>query len=528
MNNYTPITRYNKLKTLKDSQFDALIIGGGATGVATALDAASRGFKVALIDRNDFASSTSSKSTKILHGGVRYLAQGNIDLVYHALIERYRLIKNAPHLCSTLNYIIPTTSRWETVFYGLGLSIYNLLSMSKSLGKTYFLNKSTLLNKYPNLDPNICKAGICYSDGQFDDSRLAITLAKTAEDYQAICLNYVEFLSFIKGDNNRIQGIQARDVESGEEFSVQAKAVINATGCFADYIRIADNPTAGHRVAIAQGTHIILPKSFGSNYALMIPKTKDGRILFAIPWYDVVIVGTTDSFLDEAQQEAIPMKEEIDFILETYNQYAAVKASYNDILSVFAGQRPLVSNRLLNPGEKLDTKKLARDHVIEVSNSGLVSIMAGKWTTCRLMAEKTIDATIKNGLLPSRTCNTKTLHLSGYQEATCDNHYDQVYGSHLKIIQQLSGYEQKLHPQFPFTIAHVYYAIIYEYARNVIDVLARRIRLVYFNTNAALECAPLVADILASELQWDKYEKEQKLQEFKQFIQSYLHPEKIE
>ena len=478
-----------------DVLFDVLVIGGGATGCGIALQASAKGFKTLLIDSGDFAQSTSSKSTKILHGGVRYLAQGDIDLVYHALRERNRLIHNAPHLCESLSYIVPVKSFWQWCFYGIGLWLYSLLSGKYALGRTTLFFKKRLMRDYPALKEEGLFGGIRYFDAKFDDARLVITTIQTFESLGGIALNYLKLDDLIKDDQGDLIGAKLSDQISKEQFSIKAKAIFNATGSFADRIRLIDNPQIPKRIMTSQGSHIILPKTFNNHspYAMLIPKTGDGRVLFVIPWHQVLIVGTTDVPKPTPDIEAISSDEEIDFILESFNQYMGKKASKKDILATYSGQRPLVITDL---SSQQNTKKLSRDHIIEISRSHLISVMGGKWTTYRLMGEEAIRKAIQSSLLPAKEGDTKTLKLIGYTKTHLANGFDRVYGTQIDIIKAMKGYDERLHKDFCYTKAHVRYAIEYEYAISIEDIIARRWRLLYLDAKVALAIAPKVATIL--------------------------------
>jgi len=376
--------------------WDLLIVGGGATGLGAALDAASRGHSVALIEGHDFAKGTSSRSTKLIHGGVRYLKQGNLPLVRQALRERALLLQNAPHLTHELDFVIPCYHWGDLPFYGAGLKLYDALAGRAGSAGTRFLSAANVKERIPGIVSHDLKGGVLYQDGQFDDAALAIAIARTAAAHGATLVNYLRCVSLLK-TNERIAGVMARDMESGEELEIRAQVVLNATGVFADDLRRQDEPDAARMVRPSQGAHIVLDRAFlPGEAALMIPKTSDGRVLLAVPWQGRVVVGTTDTPVANASLEPLPLEEEIDFILAHAAHYLCRAPKREDVLSVFAGLRPLVNRRSAR------TASLSRDHVIEISKSGLITITGGKWTTYRHMAEEAITA-VEQVLTP-RTC----------------------------------------------------------------------------------------------------------------------------
>ncbi|MBA4322314.1 MAG: FAD-dependent oxidoreductase, partial [Odoribacter sp.] len=377
-------------------KWDIIVIGGGATGLGTALDATSRGYKTLLLEQSDFAKGTSSRSTKLVHGGVRYLAQGDLLLVIEALHERGLMLKNAPHLTSDQEFIIPVYNLWDAVLYTVGLKFYDLLAGRLSMGKSYYINRVKTINRLPLLNTKRLKGGVVYHDGQFDDARMAFALAKTCTDLGGVVLNYFKVLGLLKNENGRINGVIAKDIISGKEMEISARLVINATGVFADNIIGMDNPGIKPFIRPSQGVHIVLNKRFlDSNSAIMIPKTDDGRVLFAIPWHDTVVVGTTDTPLDLISLEPVALESEINFILQTAGKYFVKPPKREDILCIFAGLRPLAAN----PDNPMATKEISRRHKIILSASRLLTITGGKWTTYRIMAEETINKAIKAGIL---------------------------------------------------------------------------------------------------------------------------------
>lgn len=503
--------------------FDFVIIGGGATGLGCAVDAASRGHSVALIEQADFAQATSSRSTKLVHGGVRYLKQGNVSLVLEALKERGRLCVNAPHLVSHQAFIVPIYSWWEGPFYGIGMKVYDLLAGRLGLESSLPLTRQETLKRIPTLEQNGLQGGVVYYDGQFDDARLAANLAQTVFDHGGVAVNYVRAVGLPK-DAGLVHAVECEDTESGEHFTLRAKAVINATGVFTDSIRRLDDPSAPGMIAASQGVHLVLPQAFvPGDAAVMVPHTTDGRVLFAVPWHGHVVVGTTDTPVDHIDLEPRPLEEEIDFILANAKQYLTKDPTRADVLSVFAGLRPLV--RAEGQGS---TAALSRDHTIVVAHSGLITITGGKWTTYRKMAEDCIDqAELVAGLQP-RPCITAELPVHGHttQRPPASPPLLGLYGSDAGAIQQAAsedpGLAEPLHPDLPYTVGEVRWAAREEMARRVEDVLARRTRALLLNARAASDCAPRVATLLARETGRDDSWAEAEAQRFQQLATGYV------
>ncbi|HEY2350458.1 MAG TPA: glycerol-3-phosphate dehydrogenase/oxidase [Puia sp.] len=506
------IKREELIKQMDDTSvvWDLIVIGGGATGLGIAVDAASRGFKTLLLEQSDFAKGTSSRSTKLVHGGVRYLAQGNIGLVIEALRERGIMLRNAPHLVRNESFIIPNYSWLNAVFYSVGLSVYDLLAGKKSFGRSRLISSNDVLRRIPNIQQKGLKAGVLYHDGQFDDARLAISLALTAIEQGATLLNYFRVSSLHK-DGKKINGLAAVDMETNISYRLKAKTVINATGVFVDEILQMDAPEAGPMVRPSQGVHLVFDKSFlGPHDALMIPKTKDGRVLFAIPWHDRTLIGTTDTPLTVHQLEPKALEEEIQFILDTSAVYLTMAPTRKDVLSVFAGLRPLAAPQ----GESQKTKEISRSHKLIQSASGLITITGGKWTTYRKMAEDTVDLAMRSGGLPKRQCKTKTLYLHGYHDAVEWTDPFFVYGSDAIAVKALAKenaeWRTALNPRLPYNGAEIIWAARNEMARNIEDVLARRTRALFLDARAAIAMAPAVAHLMAKELNKDgSWEKEQ-------------------
>lgn len=501
--------------------WDIVVIGGGATGLGIAVDAAKRGYKVLLLEKNDFAKGTSSRSTKLVHGGVRYLAQGNLKLVIEALRERGFLLKNAPHLTRVQDFIIPAYSYWQKWYYGIGLSIYDLLSNKLSLGRPAILSKKSTQLLMPSILQKKLRGGISYKDGQFDDSRLAISLALTAHDYGATLINYCGVVGLIKKDD-KVSGVIAVDDITEEKFEIYSKSVINATGVFVDQVLAMDDPSSPHMVMPSQGVHLVVDKKFfpGSS-ALMIPKTSDGRVLFALPWHDQVVIGTTDTPLNLISEEPIALEEEIKFILSNFNQYNELKICRDDILSVFAGLRPLVKT-----SNTSSTALASRDHTIIVSKSNLITITGGKWTTYRKMAKDAVSNAAFVANLPLVKCSTRHLRLHGYTEEMNYGEMLSVYGTdsiHIKeLIKENNELGDVVHPNFPYLKAEIVWAVRNEMAINVEDFLARRTRMLFLNARAAIESVNVVADMMAAEMQKDENWKAEQVADFTEIAQEYL------
>lgn len=507
-----------------DRPWDFVIIGGGATGLGSAVDAASRGFRTLLLERTDFAQGTSSRSTKLVHGGVRYLKQGNISLVTEALQERGRLLANAPHLVHDTPFVIPSYRWYDRPFYGIGLKLYDLLAGRSGFGRSKFLSKKQALELAPTLNPEGLDGGVVYHDGQFDDTRLAINLAQTAAERGAVLLNYARVVGLIKTDG-KVSGVRAVDEETGQEFEVAARGVINATGVFADAVRRMDEPATRPMVSPSQGVHIVLDRSFlPGSAAIMVPKTDDGRVLFAVPWHDVVLVGTTDTPVNEISPEPRALQEELKFLLVHAGRYLSKVPTPEDVLSVFVGLRPLVSSAAAGG----NTAKLARDHTLAVSDAGLVTITGGKWTTYRRMAEDTIDRAAIVAGLDARPSVTRELRIHGYlSEPTTDDELS-VYGADAagieSLVRERPEYADRLHERLPVRVAQIVWAARHEMARTVEDVLARRTRCLIFDAAASIEAAPRAAEILAIELGRDEAWKRAQVEAYTALARGYLMP----
>lgn len=507
-----------------DQVWDMIIIGGGATGLGTAVDAATRGYNVLLLEQADFAKGTSSRSTKLVHGGVRYLAQGDVQMVIGALHERGRMRLNAPHLVKDMRFIIGNYRWWERPFYGIGLTLYDLLAGRLGLGRSLPLSKKRTIREIPGLLRDRLYGGVLYHDGQFDDSRMAITLALTALDRGATVLNYMKMTGLDKDNNGKICGVEAVDSFTGKQYKMKTKAVINATGVFVDDIMRMDAPEARKKVRPSQGVHLIVDASFlGSESALMIPKTKDGRVLFGVPWHGKVVLGTTDTPLENAALEPRALDEEIDFILDQAGQYLSKKPTRKDVLSVFAGLRPLAAP---SQDDSKKTKEISRNHKIYSSDSGLLTITGGKWTTYREMAEEAVSRAAALAGLPEKPCSTKTLKLHGYRTDVDRSKWDYVYGSDIDKINEIIAKDksaaQLLHKDYTFTVGHVIWAVEEELATSVEDVLARRVRALFLDTRVAIEIAPKVAAILAERLGKNQDWEVQQVTEFTTLAKEYM------
>lgn len=520
------MNRDNQLTRLRQTkEWDIIIIGGGASGLGTAMDAATRGYKTVLVEAVDFAKGTSSRSTKLVHGGVRYLEQGDISLVREALKERGLMAKNASHLVKNQSFVIPNYTWWGGYFYTIGLTIYDWLSGKLSLGSSSYISRKKTIELLPSVEQKGLVSGVIYHDGQFDDARLAVNMAQTAVENGACLVNYVKVVHLLKDRAGKVNGVVVEDQETKESFEIKAKVVINATGVFTNEILKMNNPEQQKTIVPSQGIHLVFDKSFlPSENALMVPKTSDGRVLFAVPWHDKVVVGTTDTLIKKESLEPIALEDEIKFVLETAQQYLAKKPTRADVLSVFAGLRPLAAPK----SEGKSTKEVSRSHKVLVSKTGLISITGGKWTTYRKMAEEIIDKAIEVHNLPAKNCKTETVAIHG-NKATSDsdrrNHL-YVYGTDMNEIIALTKQEpalaEKLHPSYPYTLAEVVWAIRFEMARTIDDILSRRVRLLFLDARAALESAEKVATLLANELGHNEEWIESQLADFEVLANGYL------
>jgi glycerol-3-phosphate dehydrogenase len=506
----------------RDGPWDMAVIGGGATGVGIAVDAAARGYAVCLVEQSDFGKGTSSRSTKLIHGGVRYLQQGNVSLVMEALKERGLLRRNAPHLVHDLAFVVPNYAWWEAPFYGIGMKVYDLLAFRYGFGKSRLLSKEEVLARIPTLEPDGLRGGVVYYDGQFDDARLLIALARTATEQGAVLLNYAPAVGLTHDPEGFVDGVEYTDLETGRRHTARARCVINAAGPFSDAVRRIDDPAAAPLIAPSQGVHLVLARSFlPGDAAIMVPRTRDGRVLFAIPWHRHALLGTTDTPVPEVSLEPAATEAEIDFILETAAHYLSKRPTRDDVLSVFTGIRPLV-----RASEAASTAALSREHTIHVARSGLLTVAGGKWTTYRKMAEDCVDHAATLAKLDERPCVTTSLPIHGHHphpEQFSDLSY---YGSDAVAVQELMRAEpalgRRLSEEPPVYAAQVVWAARQEMARTVDDVLARRTRTLFLNAKAAIALAPEVAKLMAAELGRDEQWQRDQVAEFTALAQGYL------
>ncbi|MEO6134915.1 MAG: glycerol-3-phosphate dehydrogenase/oxidase [Ginsengibacter sp.] len=511
------------MDTMKSvAEWDIIIIGGGATGLGIAVDAATRGYTTLLLEQEDFAKGTSSRSTKLVHGGVRYLAQGNIKLVKEALRERGILMKNAPHLTKNESIILPCYSWARAAFYGIGLTFYDWLSGKLSMGNSKLIFKKELKRRLPTLRDASLKCGILYHDGTFDDARLALNLAQTCVENGGVSINYCKVVSLIKNEENHISGVSVLDKEKQKVYDLKAKVVVNATGVFVDDILKLDEPNANSLIRPSQGVHIVLDGTFlQSEDAIMIPHTSDGRVLFAIPWYHHVLIGTTDTPLKTHSLEPRALESEINFILKTAGNYLQKPPQRKDVLSIFAGLRPLAATE--NDLDK--TKEISRSHKIIISESRLVSVIGGKWTTYRKMAEDTLDKIEKRNMLKGKPSITEHLKIHGFADAGSPGPFS-VYGSDADRINELiaanPAWGAPLSPDLYINTAQVIWAVRNEMAISVEDVLARRTRILFTDARIALCLAPIVAAIMKNEMGEDEEWEKQQVDHFTELAKGYM------
>lgn len=519
------MTREDVLREIdRGGKWDVLVVGGGATGLGTAVDAASRGYRTLLLEASDFAKATSSRSTKLVHGGVRYLQQGNVKLVLEALRERGRILRNAPHLAHRRAFVIPAYQLWQLPFYGIGLTVYDLLAGRERIGRSHILSKSRTLQELPTVRRDGLKGGIVYHDGQFDDARLAITLLRTLLDLGGMALNYAR-VTGLRKRNGAVSGVTAENCETGIPFECAARVVINATGIFSDALRRMDDPGAKPIIAVSQGTHVVLPRDFlPGDVAMMIPRTSDGRVLFAIPWHDRVVVGTTDDPVPEPVYEPHSVPNERKFLVAHIERYLGRRPAENEIRSMWSGQRPLVRS-----SDAKSTAALSRDHTILISQSKLLTITGGKWTTYRKMAEDVIDRAASLCGLSKKGSQTAGLHLHGWTERPeAQNEWQRVYGADLPLLDGLAkdpGLDGLLHPELPFRRCEAVWGVRHEMGRTVEDVLARRTRALFLDARASIEAAPVTAHLLARELGRDAAWEQDQVAAFRTVAERYLWSE---
>ncbi len=517
------LARVENLERLRgEPAWDVVVVGGGATGLGSAVDAAARGYRTLLLEAFDFAHGTSSRSTKLIHGGVRYLAQGNVGLVREALRERGILLRNAAHLVHPRDFVVPAYRWLDLPYYGTGLKIYDWLAGSLRLGRSYWTGASEVAARIPTLRRDGLHGGIVYTDGQFDDSRMAITLARTLVDLGGTALNYLRVISFTRSAG-KISGVVAVDAETGEELRVPARAVINAAGVEVDRLRRLDDPRASSLLTPSQGTHLVFdPSFFPGDTALLVPRTDDGRVLFAIPWHGRVLVGTTDTPVTDFSSEPRPLDDEVAYLLKHLERYLVKSPAKSDVLSTFAGLRPLLRGPISS-----STARLSREHAVIVSNSGLVTITGGKWTTYRRMAIDAVDHAARVGSLAGRPSSTALLKLHGCpEEANDDLGSLAVYGSETAqvtaLFRERPEWNQLLHPSLPYRAGEVIWAVRHEAARTVQDVLARRTRSLFLDARASTDCAEQVAALVALELGKGPDWRDQQTADFRKLATAYL------
>ncbi|KAB2964316.1 glycerol-3-phosphate dehydrogenase/oxidase [Zoogloea sp.] len=507
------MTRAELLERLRSTpRWDVLVVGGGATGLGCAVEAASRGYSTLLLEARDFAKGTSSRSTKLIHGGVRYLAQGRIGLVREALAERALLLANAPHLVHPQRFVVPVYRHLDRLTLDIGLSAYDWLAGQRSLGPSRLLSAGETLALLPTVQTRGLLGGIAYMDARFDDARLAISLMRTVIGLGGLALNYLPVDDLLH-DKGRVSGVSARDAESGETFEIRAQVVINAAGVWADQLRRLDDAGLPDRLRPSQGAHLVLDRDFlPGDSALLIPHTRDGRVLFMIPWKGKVLLGTTDTARQDLPEEPRPFREEVDFILDTAGRYLPHAPARQDVRSAFAGLRPLIG---AGAGS---TASLSREHVIEVSRQGLVSVAGGKWTTYRLMGEEIIDRAAASGGLPARAGRSRRLTLHGSTASPTED----VHGCERAAIDALPGARVRLHPGLDLSEAEVRHAVRHEQARSIEDLLARRHRALFIDARVALECAPAVAALMAGELGWTAQQTLEMQEAFRRVAEGFL------
>ena len=504
--------------------WDLIVIGGGATGVGVAMDAASRNLDVLLLEQSDLGKGTSSRSTKLVHGGVRYLRQRDFGLVREALRERSLLRKNAPHLVHELAFLIPCRNRWQRVFYGLGLKVYDWLACGHDFGRSRSLSADESARRSPAIKSSQLRGGVVYYDGQFDDARLLLEMAQTANSHGAAILNYTPVTGFEKNDG-KITAVRFVDSESQQKFTCQSRCVINAAGPFCDAVRAMDDAECSPMIAASQGVHLVLPRRrFPGDTAMIVPETSDGRVIFVIPWHDVVVVGTTDTPISELDLEPDAQSNEIAFLLETASEYLTEPVMMDEVLSVFVGIRPLVSEDATT-----NTASLSRDHVIRVSDAGLITISGGKWTTVRRMSQDCVNVAIEQANLTAGPCVTESLKIHGWIDPTnnlSEANSRSFYGSNLARLAEMEQRSPELasplHPSLPLRGSEVIRAVRDEMARTIDDVLARRSRCLIFNAQAAIEVAPKVAELMAECLDRDSAWQADQVEAFSKVAQHYL------
>lgn len=537
--------RNASLDKLRSEEFDICIIGAGASGAGCALDAVLRGYKVAIIDRKDFASETSSRSTKLIHGGVRYLEQAfkkldfaQLKQVRHGLEERHTVLKNAPHLARPLALMTPVSSWFEGLYFKIGLQLYDTFATNDSLPKSKWLSKKEVLNKIPTLNSKKLHSGVLYYDGQLDDARYCLALVQSASEAGGVAANYLDVTGLTKNDLGKLVGVQVKDTQHGAEFIIKSKLVINCTGPFSDKIRLLANPALPERLRPSKGVHVVLPyHTLNSEYAMLIPKTSDGRVVFAIPFEGAMMIGTTDTESDSIDSEATLNESEKKYLVDTLNPFLATPIDITTLKAGFGGLRPLLA---ADPSKS--TKSLVRDHEVEVdAASGLLSLLGGKWTTYRLMAKDTIDEA--DAIFSKRNeCLTANHTLAGgeHYDASLSGvlttkyalpedvalHLVRKYGSRATLVAELTATnissKERLSASYPYIRAEVTYTVRNEMVITPRDFLARRVRLEITDWKETLNCLPVVANLMARELNWDESETQRQIDDYafqlKQFI----------
>ncbi|WP_116770404.1 glycerol-3-phosphate dehydrogenase/oxidase [Maribacter litoralis] len=511
----------SKLKNTTEA-YDFIIIGGGATGIGIALEASARGYSVVLLEKSDFTKSTSSKATKLVHGGVRYLAQGNVGLVREAVVERGLLLKNAPHITKTQSFVIPTHGLWDEILYTVGLTFYDLLAGRLSLGRSKRISKAKTLKRISLINPDKISAGVVYYDGQFDDSRLAINTLQSSAELGAVVANYCTVKGLLKDSDGKITGVKVHDKDGNESFEIKGKQVVNATGVFADDVLQMDALGSKKTIAPSQGVHLMLDKSFlPGDDAITIPKTDDGRVLFLVPWHNKVIVGTTDTPVEKESLEPVALEEEIGFILNTASRYLTKAPKRSDVLSVYAGLRPLAAPS--EDGSK--TKEISRSHKIYTSESGLLTIVGGKWTTFRKMGEDLVNKAEKNNAWKHIPTQTKNLKIHGYKTDVDLSDPLYFYGSDeepLVNLSQENGWNTSISDSLGVIEGQVVWAVRNEMALNVEDFLARRTRCQLLDAKESVRMAPKVAEIMATVLGKDAVWQAEQVEDYTKVTSNYI------
>ena len=539
------MNRKAQLEQLQQGMFDVLVIGGGATGTGVALDAVSRGLKTALVERDDFSAGSSSRSTKLVHGGVRYLEQAvkgldrtQFNLVRDALKERAVLLSNAPHLAHPLPILTPLYNWFQIPYMMIGLKLYDALAGRANLKSSRFVGREEALRRFPMLKKEGLRGAVLYYDGQFDDARMNVSLALTAAHEGAAVANHLEVTKLLK-DGGRVAGASVRDTLSGETWDVRAKVVVNATGPFTDAIRHLDDEDAPPMLTASSGVHIVLDGHFSPpGTGLLIPQTDDGRVLFLLPWLGYTLFGTTDhpAAIEPNPQ---PSEDDIDYLLSYLGRYFDVPATRDDILATWSGLRPLVSDP-----KAADTAKVSRDHVVNTSSSGLVTVAGGKWTTYRKMALDTVDEVLKVGHLQAGPSRTEQLKLVGAEafrpagaatlaeqfglDADVAEYLNRAYGDRaVKVAELAETYPGRLVPGQPQLEAEVIYSATYEGADTAVDFLARRTRLAFLDQGAALAALPQVIELLGKTLSWDEARKQREQQEAETYLGKVRQPRAV-